>query len=402
MATFPSWSARRPAARLPFLALAVLATSCEEAPTGAGTPANAEAASSVSGPSTLVANPGGPYRTWSGSYVRFDAGGSIGATHFAWAFNQAGIYRHGTGFYIIWHKFDLPGVKTVRLRVTGVDGSQATGSTTVNVEQNLPPVAVIANGDITVDEGTTVTFSSAGSGDPNVGQGLGYSWSNGSHRPNAPMTFRDNATARVTLRVGDSSGASATDTVVATVLNVAPTARLLASSTEVPENTPFRLGAGNVKDPGEWDRQTLTFAFDCGSGYGAYQGSPNVTCPGGPQGTDRAVGLKVRDKDGGENEYRRTLPVVNVRPVMHFVSAGQTENAFTLAFTLSDPGGGADAPYRYRVVWGDGLATSWVQAAPGAVHVTRRPYAPGSYTILAYVMDADDGVRSITRHVTIP
>ena len=53
----------------------------------------------------------------------------------------------------------------------------------------------------------------------------------------------------------------------------------------------------------------LTYAFDCGSGYGAFSSANTASCPTDAVGT-RSVGGKVRDDDGGETEYRATVAVV--------------------------------------------------------------------------------------------
>jgi hypothetical protein len=53
----------------------------------------------------------------------------------------------------------------------------------------------------------------------------------------------------------------------------------------------------------------FTYAFDCGSGYGAYGAASSTSCPTGDTGS-LSVGGKVRDKDGGVTEYRGTVVVV--------------------------------------------------------------------------------------------
>jgi hypothetical protein len=53
----------------------------------------------------------------------------------------------------------------------------------------------------------------------------------------------------------------------------------------------------------------LTFAFDCGSGYGAFGAATSVSCPTSAVGA-LEVGVKVSDDDGGVTEYRATVQVL--------------------------------------------------------------------------------------------
>ena len=52
----------------------------------------------------------------------------------------------------------------------------------------------------------------------------------------------------------------------------------------------------------------LTYAFDCGAGYGVFSSSSTATCLSNSTGT-RSVGGKVRDDDGGEKEYRGSVAI---------------------------------------------------------------------------------------------
>jgi hypothetical protein len=52
----------------------------------------------------------------------------------------------------------------------------------------------------------------------------------------------------------------------------------------------------------------LTYAFDCGAGYGAFSSSSTATCPTSSTGT-RSVGGKVRDDDTGETENRGSVVI---------------------------------------------------------------------------------------------
>jgi hypothetical protein len=72
---------------------------------------------------------------------------------------------------------------------------------------------------------------------------------------------------------------------------------------------PFTLSLTDATDAAPADRPGLTYAFDCGSGYGAFSSSSSAVCPTDSVGT-RSVGGKVRDDDDGVTEYRATVAVV--------------------------------------------------------------------------------------------
>lgn len=99
--------------------------------------------------------------------------------------------------------------------------------------------------------------------------------------------------------------------------------------------------------------------------------------------------MKVRDKDGGETEYRRTLRTVNHVPSIYLYGYSQATGSGVLELYSVDYGGAADGPYRVRVTWGDGQTTEVQQTEPGRLYVERAAYPPGTYTIQATVWDRD-------------
>ena len=118
----------------------------------------------------------------------------------------------------------------------------------------------------------------------------------------------DGPTSR-TVRVSVSDGELSTiDTATVDVTNVDPTATF-NSPASVFAGFPIALSLTNATDAAPADRPGLTYAFDCGSGYGAFSASSTASCPTDDVGT-RSVGGMVRDDDGGETEYRATVAVV--------------------------------------------------------------------------------------------
>ncbi len=171
---------------------------------------------------------------------------------------------------------------------------------------------VSAGGPYTVAEGGSTGLSAAGS-DPD-GDALAYAWDlddNGTFETTGQspsFTWDDGpATRTVTVQATDPSGASATGTATVTVTNVAPTATFTAPDS-VPAGT-FTLTFTGQTDPSSADTTAgFEYAFDCGSGYGAFAAAASASCSAPTAGT-RSVGGQIRDKDGGVSEYRDTVTI---------------------------------------------------------------------------------------------
>ncbi|HST63406.1 MAG TPA: hypothetical protein VLK84_32140, partial [Longimicrobium sp.] len=101
---------------------------------------------------------------------------------------------------------------------------------------------------------------------------------------------------------------------------------------------------------------------------------------------------KVRDKDGAEREYVRTVRVVNARPVVQAQLADPNAPQGPVAFRFTD-GGTADGPWTYRVRRGNGTYTAWLPATPGTwITTPAYAYPSGSHNEAVYVRDKDGGI----------
>jgi predicted extracellular nuclease len=172
---------------------------------------------------------------------------------------------------------------------------------------------VSAGGPYSVNEGGSVVVSATGS--DAEGDALTYAWdldNNGSFETagQSATYAAGDGPASPTVRVQVSDG---TSTVVAqatvNVANVAPTATFSAP-TSVLAGFPFTLSLSGASDPSAADTAAgFRYAFDCGSGYGAFGTSSTATCT--PTSTGMlGVGGRIRDKDGDVSEYRATVSVV--------------------------------------------------------------------------------------------
>jgi hypothetical protein len=174
--------------------------------------------------------------------------------------------------------------------------------------------SVSTSGPYTVDEGGTVSVSADGL-DPEGGV-LAYAWDldgNGSFETSGQtVSFSADdglAVQNIAVRVTDAGGLTATDATRVTIANVAPTATLAAPAS-ADAGFAFALSLTSAHDPSGADTSAgLTYAFDCGGGFGAFGSASAASCPTTDVGT-LSVGAKIRDKDGGVTTYTATVDVV--------------------------------------------------------------------------------------------
>lgn len=174
------------------------------------------------------------------------------------------------------HAYSLAGPFVATLTVTDNAGGVATATTSVTVIPNLAPTAAAAGTPSSGKQPLLVSFSSAGSSDPD-GTIAGYNWDFGDGSPNkatasATHTYTAAGSFTATLTVTDDFGATDTSTVVTTVTaNVAPTA--VATATPVAGARPLIVnftGSGSSDSDGN----IASYAWDFGDG-----GTSSVTNP---------------------------------------------------------------------------------------------------------------------------
>lgn len=180
---------------------------------------------------------------------------------------------------------------------------------------NLPPLAK-ANGPYSGAEGAPVSFTAAGSADPE-GSTLAYHWDFGdgtSAESAAPSkVYPDAGHWTVRLTVTDSAGAASTDSAEVTVADVPPTATFVAPSS-ITAGSGFTLALTGATDPSPKDRAAgFTYQFDCGEGwFGAWGTAETASC--GTQAATGTLTVRGRVRDGydyGVSEYRATVAVAS-------------------------------------------------------------------------------------------
>src|SRR5262249_6493902 len=150
------------------------------------------------------------------------------------------------------------------------------------------------------------------------------------------------------------------------------------------------------------DLPGLQYAFDFGSGYGAWgssSGANFTTTDNGPL----AVKGKVRDKDGGVTEYTATVQVLNVAPIAALSNSGPVDEGSpaTVSFSGASDPSSADtaAGFRYSfALSAAGLATTYASA--GTASTADFTFGePGTYTVYGRIFDKDNGYRDYTTSV---
>ncbi len=134
------------------------------------------------------------------------------------------------------------------------------------VESNTKPPVGVTNGPFTSNEGSSVSFSAAGSSDAD-GDALTYAWSFGdgaiASGSAATHTYAQDGSYNVQLVVTDVLGLADTVQTTATVANVAPTVAAFSGAVLLPGET--YTASGSFTDPGA-DSWTATADYGDGSG----------------------------------------------------------------------------------------------------------------------------------------
>jgi uncharacterized protein len=185
----------------------------------------------------------------------------------------------------------------------------------IGLNPNAAPTAN-AGGSYSVGEGASVVLGASAT-DPN-GDTLSYAWDlddNGSFETaGQTATFSasglDGPSSRtVKVQVTDGGGLSAVSSATVNVVNVAPSATFAATPSSVFAGYSFTLSLTSPSDPSTDDTNAgFEYAFDCGSGYGAFGSSNTASCSTSTTGP-LAVGAKIRDRDRDAREYTLTVSV---------------------------------------------------------------------------------------------
>ncbi|HEX3255750.1 MAG TPA: Ig-like domain-containing protein [Gaiellaceae bacterium] len=300
--------------------------------------------------------------------------------------------------------------------VNASDGHGGSSSTTFSlVVTNVAPSATFS-APASVNEGSDVHISLASASDPagaDTSAGFTYAFDCGSGygtfgaANNKDCPTNDNGSRTVKGKIKDKDGGVSEYTASVTIANVAPTATFNAS--DVNEGSDIHLSLTGASDPSSADTAAgFTYAFNCGSGYGAFGSSSSADCPTNDNGS-RTVKGKVKDKDGGVSEYTASVTIANVAPTVTLVGAASADEGDTKSYTYSwtDPGSADTFPAAGNSVScgthgtsSDEVFDPSSKSGSFKCHWTDDSGA-GTADVKATVTDDDGGVGSDTIHVAV-
>ena len=290
------------------------------------------------------------------------------------------------------------GNKTVRLRVDYDDGSR-TSTRTITVAANGAPTASFDASTTTPDTGQTVTLTSTSS-DPE-GRPLSQAWdldNNGSFNDatggTASVSFPQNGTRQVRLRVRDHLGLEQIAVKDLAVQNRQPVAAFNVSATEVDTGTAITFTSTSTDPDGTIANSARRWDFN-GDGITDATGT-TVTRSFADNGTP-TITHSVTDDDGGVGSASHQVTIRNRVPAAAFgADDSDVDTGTPITFTSSstDP---------------DGTVAShaWDLDNDGAYDDATGPTATHSFgdngtpTVRLLVTDDDGGTSSTSRQVTI-
>jgi PKD repeat protein len=326
---------------------------------------------------------------------------------YAWDLDGNGTYETDTGTTpSATRAYATPGNRTVGLKVTDNSGATATTTRAITI-QNVAPTASFTAAPNPVQTGNAVTYSAAGSSDPD-GTIAKYEWDldgNGSYETDtgtaasASSTYATIGARTVGLRVTDDLGATATTTRSLSVLNTPPVASFTATPNPALSGVAVAFDAGASSDS---DGTVTKYEWDL-DGNGSYEtntGATATTSKTFATSGNRTIGLRITDNSGATATTTQLVSIQNRAPTASFTATPTTAlSGVAIAFDAaasSDPDG-TIAKYEWDFD-NDGIYETDAGTTAGTSHSF---LTPGTLTIGLRVTDDSGQVATTTRTVTI-
>ena len=303
----------------------------------------------------------------------------------SWDLDGDGAFDDGRGERVT-RIFLTTAKVTVSLRAVDADGGRDTFTVDV-IPGNRPPTAAFTPSPGSLLTGDKVRFTAAASdadgGVARLEWDLGAGFAPG--QAVAETAYPVPGQYPVRLRVTDTDGAAAIAEQTVHILNRPPVAAFSYAPSLVVKGKPVTFTSG-AEDP-EGRMAALEWDLD---GDGAFDDAAGAVATAAFTTSRRtSVGLRARDRDGGENEVRLSLVPGNRAP--------------SAAFTVAPVAGGLGATFTAAVADADGSVTrvEWdfdddggFDDATGGVAFWTFP-APGSHRVAVRATD-DDGSSAIS------
>ncbi len=296
---------------------------------------------------------------------------------------------------------DGPNTYTITATATDEDGTYSANSKSVTVN-NVTPTVTATDATVTVNEGQTAantgTYADPGDDTVTLSASVGTVTDAGGGAWTWSFVTTDGTaqSQTVTITATDSDSAAGTGTFSLVVNNVAPTATFNAP-TSVSEGSAINLSLTEPSDPSSADTTAgFQYAFDCGTGYGAWSGTSTASCPTTDDGS-RTVKGKIKDKDNGESEYTATVTITNILPVAN--AGGPYTGIAGAAVSLSAAASTCASVDTCTYAWDLDNDGQYDDAT--GISTTKTWNTIGGYTIGVQVTDDDGSASTASATVTI-
>jgi hypothetical protein len=287
--------------------------------------------------------------------------------------------------------------QTVTLTVTDNKGATSSASVTLTVPVNKAPVASITPASQTVDAGTVVTLSAAGSTDSD-GTIASYVWSTGATTASIAVTV--NQTQTLSVMVTDNQGATNTAQVTLTLKDTTPAHNFAQLYFRGTPNawvaTPMTLVAANTwRTSMVFDGQSnQRYKFDVKGDWSQNYGDTNKDGKLDLTGSDiytTLVGTCIVEVNDLTLAYQVACPVTPKPPVAAVTPTSTTVTTGS-SVTFSAAGSTDSDGTIQGYSWNTGETTS---------SLTRTFTAAGTYTVTVTVTDNDGLTSTASSVVTV-
>ena len=354
------------------------------------TPANKEL--TVVGPAAPVADIGGPYETFAGGIISFDASASYDpdgdTVRYLWTFDDGST---ATG-PVANHQYYYSGTYSVNLLVSDGIHEALPVTTTVTVLPNQIPDAVI-DGPGNVHWGTPVVYDASASYDPDGHAIVAYEWTVNSQvvstESSLTYTFPEPGNYTVWLKVYDGYLWSSTSGLGIVVENQAPTAAITAP-TSAHWGVPVQFDGALSADPDGDPITRYYWKFGDGRTTTGVNPTHSFAAPG-----SYTVTLTVSDGFATSLAASHVITIDNLAPTATITAPTTAHWGVPVQFdgALSTDADG-DSITQYNWNFGDGATAT-------GVNPTHSFTSPGSYTVTLTVSDGVTTSLAASHVITI-